>query len=787
MRPLTRRLRCVVRDLAPPLVALAVLASLVTVPGRACAASLPYTRAQMEAALEHSPWLFVYGTRDPDAVAALEARAHLIAERLFGADSTRVRADHDVRDADLAGASLVLIGAPRENAVTARLAADLPVTFERGAFVWAGTRYDRPGDVVHLVYPNPRAPRRFLLLMAGNSVAAFSRRGGGFGFGDSDWRIYRDGELVRSGSFAQSPGAPWRYDPALDRDRERERADFERNLRTTPGAGVTLRAAARLENADAIRAGAEVALARMDAMGFAPKRKTSVRLTAYASLEEKGAMTRDTRPETIDAGGGAHVALPFGAGRTDGRAVAEARLVQMGAPPGGAWLDPTATWLAGRFEGETLERSLARLYFGRVLPNAEDAAATVEHWRSPLILTPARALLLRAVYETAGRDGPAAVLRVLAGEAEDLDALCGLARVGAAAVRTRYSALADSLGRAGRVGHGGVRPRAWRPADGFQSGVCLAHSVSMERGYLSEDCGEALKALRDMGAGWVSLTPFGYLPSPATPVIRPSTEGGPNEETDESIVEAGRRARALGLRVWLKPHLWTRGWIGELQFTPAGWNEFFARYREFILHQAIIAEREGFDGLFVGHELVSSTLGFPDRWRALIGDVRRVYSGTLSYGANWGDEVRQIRFWDALDLVAVSFYEPLAEAKTSSVATLKAGAKKALAGLREVGARAGKPVLLAEVGYAPMDEAPLRPWEERQGRVNLETQRACYEALVGALDGETWVAGAFFWKWFTNPESGGPQDPGFTPKGKPAEIVMRGALRAWGARKVREP
>jgi hypothetical protein len=84
-----------------------------------------------------------------------------------------------------------------------------------------------------------------------------------------------------------------------------------------------------------------------------------------------------------------------------------------------------------------------------------------------------------------------------------------------------------------------------------------------------------------------------------------------------------------------------------------------------------------------------------------------------------------------------------------------------------------------------MDEAALRPWEERQGKVDLETQRACYDALVGALEGETWVAGAFFWKWYTSPESGGPQDASFTPKGKPAETVMRRAFQMWGKRAVK--
>ena len=189
----------------------------------------------------------------------------------------------------------------------------------------------------------------------------------------------------------------------------------------------------------------------------------------------------------------------------------------------------------------------------------------------------------------------------------------------------------------------------------------------------------------------------------------------------------------------------------------------------------------------VGHELTSASLGHPERWRALIADVRRVYRGTLTYDANWDREVKQITFWDALDLVGVSFYYPLASKADASPAELEAGAARALAGLRSLAARTRRPVLLAEVGYAPFAEAPLRPWEEHRGDPDLETQRACYEALVGALAPCDWVAGAFFWKWFSTDRIGGPGDPTFTPRGKPAEAVLRRALREWQGRPVRVP
>jgi len=327
----------------------------------------------------------------------------------------------------------------------------------------------------------------------------------------------------------------------------------------------------------------------------------------------------------------------------------------------------------------------------------------------------------------------------------------------------------------------------WRPADGFQRGVCFAHTVSLEQGYLSRAAEGELERLKAMGVDAVSLTPFGYLPSRSRPDVWPSADGGVDGETDESLVEVARRARALGLKVWLKPHLWTRGWVGDLDFGPGDWPKFFEAYREFALHHALLAQREGLEGFVVGHELVSASTRFPDRWRTLIADVRRVYGGTLTYGANWGDEVRKIAFWDALDMIGVSFYDPLADAPTRDVKKLRDGAKKALDGLEAIARREGRPVLLVEAGYAPTPDAPVKPWEEGSAPIDLETQRACYEALVSALERKSWVAGVSFWKWFSSPSAGGPQDASHTPKGKPAEAEMRAAFRSWNGRGVSVP
>lgn len=770
--------------LAPLGLALGALWALKTPDARALELQPPrYTRAQMEAALAGGArWRLVYGTRDPAATPPLRERALLLARRLFGGDSSAVVADRAFSEAEFATSAVVLLGAPRENEWTRKVASALPVQFADGRFTWRGRIYDREHDVLHLVWPNPYDPQRFLLVLAANRPAELATRGGGFFFGAEDWRIVREGELARAGTFAQSTAKPWSYDPALDRDREQDRERFVAALRSSGTHALIVRAPPAFAGADETRSAGEALLARMDAMGLAAPGARTATLTLYRSIEEKGAITRNTRPEHLGDTGDAHAARPFGRASLDLWSVVAMRLIRLGAAPQPEALEAAGAWLTGRLEGEPLEVAVSRLYFGRALPTAAQAATRSVAWRSPLIWTPARALLLRSVFESAGARKRTALLAALRAEAPgSLDSLCRSAGVDPARVARRYAQLADSLARSGSHALSTRRPQPWRPSDGFMRGVCVAHSVRLEGGYASAACARELASLKSMGCDWVSLTPFGYLPSLNRPEILPSAPGGPEEESDEAVCEAAARARALGLRVWLKPHLWSRGWAGALAFSGADWPKFFDRYGEFALHYALLAERERLDGFVVGHELASATAVAPDRWRALIGDVRRVYTGTLTYGANW-DEAKRVTFWDQLDLIGVSFYAPLASAPTRSVAALTAGATRALAPLRELSARVGRPLLIDEVGYAPTPDAPVRPWEEGAGAPDAETQRACYEAFVAALEPADWVAGAFWWKWFSGPGDAGAS---FSPRGRPAQAVMARALKEWQGRPVR--
>jgi hypothetical protein len=112
--------------------------------------------------------LIVYGTLQ-DRSAQREAAgllARKVARRWSNHDLT-VKADTDVTDADLRDHHLLLIGRPETNAVTARVAKALPVTFGPASFVLRGETYAHPGSAVVAAGCNPLNPRYSVVAYAG--------------------------------------------------------------------------------------------------------------------------------------------------------------------------------------------------------------------------------------------------------------------------------------------------------------------------------------------------------------------------------------------------------------------------------------------------------------------------------------------------------------------------------------------------------------------------------------------------------------------------------------------
>jgi hypothetical protein len=314
-------------------------------------------------------------------------------------------------------------------------------------------------------------------------------------------------------------------------------------------------------------------------------------------------------------------------------------------------------------------------------------------------------------------------------------------------------------------------------ASDLQRGVCL---VGGPRRF-TED---AFERLVQTNVTWVSLTPFGWQESPATPEVRLATEGrvwwG---ESDEGLRETIDEAKRHGLKTILKPHIWIRrrsdGWRGTIAFERADdWDRWWASYRTFILHYAELASVEGVDAFCVGTELHSTAASFPDRWRGVIREVRARFDGPLTYSANWYDEFEDVAFWDDLDFIGVQAYFPLAtvtEREAGRVVRLVAAWAPHARSIEAVQKRFDLPVLFTEVGYRSTADAAEKPWEWwSEAPIDPGLQADCFEAMFEVFWDRPWFAGAYIWKWY--PYEGrrpGRRERDFTPQGKPAEEVLR--------------
>lgn len=286
---------------------------------------------------------------------------------------------------------------------------------------------------------------------------------------------------------------------------------------------------------------------------------------------------------------------------------------------------------------------------------------------------------------------------------------------------------------------------------------------------------ESVEKLANAGAEWINIVVTQYQFDLNTTNIYPTGK----TPTNADLIHIISKAKSLGLKVSLKPHIdiqsnpreW-RGRIGR-DFNEQQWTDWFASYEDFIGGYADLSAAQGVDQLIVGTELVS-TVQRELQWRDVIAFVRGKYGGTLTYSANHSGEETSIAWWDALDLIGVSGYYDLTDSTNPSVADLKAAWQPHRDTLAGLNSQFGKPILFTEVGYRSSDGNNRHPWcywcDEP---MDLQEQADGYQAYFEVFFNEPWFAGVHVWGWRIEPERSGPCNDGYSPYNKPAENIMR--------------
>jgi hypothetical protein len=122
-----------------------------------------------------TPFAVVIGTasKDKEMVALCEQKAKVFIDswRDWQRHPPRVFKDSEISDADMARYSLLLIGGPEANRVSAKFSANLPLQISKDRITIDGKAFPVEDAVVQMIYPNPLNVERYVWIAAATSTA----------------------------------------------------------------------------------------------------------------------------------------------------------------------------------------------------------------------------------------------------------------------------------------------------------------------------------------------------------------------------------------------------------------------------------------------------------------------------------------------------------------------------------------------------------------------------------------------------------------------------------------
>jgi hypothetical protein len=245
-------------------------------------------------------------------------------------------------------------------------------------------------------------------------------------------------------------------------------------------------------------------------------------------------------------------------------------------------------------------------------------------------------------------------------------------------------------------------------------------------------------------------------------------------ERSEGIRASIHKSHEYKMKVMLKPHLWVNHnfYTGDLDFsTEKEWENWESDYEKYILDFAKLAEEQKIELFCFGTELENPIAKRPEYWMQLIQKIKKIYSGKLTYAANW-DSFETIPFWNELDYIGIDAYFPLSTEETPSIKVLNESWKKYILKIEIVQKKFNKKILFTEFGYRNSNKAAEEPWTETETKINDLAQANGYEALFQSFSKQNWYAGGFAWKWYAD-DYYKKKNIDYTPQEKPALETLK--------------
>ncbi len=267
-------------------------------------------------------------------------------------------------------------------------------------------------------------------------------------------------------------------------------------------------------------------------------------------------------------------------------------------------------------------------------------------------------------------------------------------------------------------------------------------------GYSTPEARAAIGDLAATGVGQAVFAPVVYQAAADSSSVAPDAEKTPSMP---SLLAGMRAARAAGLQVGVKPHVDVLDGTFRGDIDPMDRAAWFESYTALLVSYARVAQEAGAKLFVVGTEL-TRLQGDTARWRQVIVEVRRVFSGKLTYAANWSPGPDAVSFWDRLDYVGVDAYWPLKSATGRyTVRELQAAWQPYVRELTKVAKKFDRPALLTEIGYPARVGSPAQPTgEDTNAGTDREVQARAYEAAYRVWRRVPRLAGLLWWEWATD-------------------------------------
>lgn len=310
------------------------------------------------------------------------------------------------------------------------------------------------------------------------------------------------------------------------------------------------------------------------------------------------------------------------------------------------------------------------------------------------------------------------------------------------------------------------------------NGVCLV--APRAESHLDE-----LSSIERISPNFVAIVPYAYKRDGESFVNFHQENEHWWGEGVEGARKTIQKCKTLNLKIMLKPHVWVvgQGWAGD--FKPSDtlsaeerenqWLLWQHSYSDYILALTKVAVEEKVEIFCIGTEYRHAVKERPEFWKNLIDEIRKEYSGKITYAANW-DNYQNVSFWDRLDMIGIDVYFPLSESKQPNVQELEDAWEPIKSKVLYLVDSVQKPLIFTEYGYRSIAYTARGDWKNKEVKeLDEKAQLNAYQALYNSWWKEEQFAGGFLWKWFPADslyrERG--REGRFSPQGKIVEKVIK--------------